>query len=228
MLRYRAPMSRALLLIAVLALALSVACDEPPAATSTPNEPAVTVTPTMAAPTTTGSPTPTRTPGTIPTGIDGVDGVIDAITSGDVDAVLQLVRFIEVECSDAGYGPRCDSLGLPAGTMVSGLSMGGCDIGVVPERFVRDGLVRYLDRDEPLQVWSIYEQPDDGGLRLLFTTASAATEHGPVLVTGVRDGSITMVATAACADRLPPEHEVGRWIVHPSDLGHPLNDPEAE
>ncbi len=211
----------AVLAVVVIGVLSSSAVRGLPGASSAPS-----ASPTPAA----TEPAPIGSPGRLPTGIAAIDDLVSVITRGDLDGLLALVQYAEVPCQPDGYGPRCDLLGIPDGTMVRGLSMGSCDAGLVEAERVPEVLGGMLDEGgEPLEVWSIYQASarEGGGTVLLFTTASAAAERGPVSLFRARDGLVVGAYSAACQQRVADATWVDRWIVHPADLGHPLDDPPS-
>jgi hypothetical protein len=209
-------------LVAVVILASRPGDGEAPLAGPTASPP-----PSAATVASSGTPlaTPIGHPGRVPTGIEAVDRLIAAVTAGDLDALLEQVAYAEVPCQNTGYGPRCDVLGVPDGTVVRGLSMGSCDAGLVEEDRVPEVLSGMLTRaGEPLEVWSIYRASarEGGDVVLLFTTRSAAADIGPVMVFHERGGQVVGAYSAACQDRVADPLFVDHWIVHPADLGHPV------
>ncbi len=83
-----------------------------PAITSVPTE---TATPTLA-PTSTRTPQWHTYPARTRTGIPAVDEVIEAVTAGDLDALVALVQFSSVPCGPRG-APACPP-GSPDGTPI--------------------------------------------------------------------------------------------------------------
>ena len=120
-----------IVLVAALALAGVIGCDddnEAPASTAT-------AAPTNTATATADSPAPTATETASPdqggrTGVEDLDLVIKAVESHDVAALQALLEFEQLECSDetgAGGGPRCGA-DQEAGTPVDAFPFATCEL----------------------------------------------------------------------------------------------------
>jgi hypothetical protein len=127
------------------------------------------------------------------TGIEAVDAVIAAIESGDIGALVALLRYTKVACVATPEGlsvdPPCD--GEPEGTLVEAVPMASCEGGYVPAALARDALNGLLT-GKPLadaDVHGVYRTAGSGFASSFFSRA--ALEYAVVLVTNVDTGMDT-------------------------------------
>jgi hypothetical protein len=157
----------------------------------------------------------------VPTGIGSMDAVIDAVTTGDVGALLGLVAYFEVECrleSQPSYDPSCESLGVPEGTVYEAISAGGCDVGALPRDRVRDVLAGLL-ADMPV-LYGVYREVGGAepryGVLFVDPPPSAGWRYEELQIEG---GGITALL-GSCGAPFPAENAVDHWIVPPPTLGY--------
>lgn len=166
-----------------------------------------------------------------PTGVAEVDAVFRAVREGDIDALVQMVEFSEIKCrpADAGYEPRCSDLGLPEGGTFEALPSGTCDANYVFREGVTDFLAGLFgDGGRATAPYGAYVSAAgsyrDGDHIAMFVDPASDTVRGFWRLY-LHDGRI-VAAPFSCADPLPAESDVGRWLVRPQELGHePLRIP---
>lgn len=129
--------------------------------------------PFQAAPTQLPTTTPTSTltgivhpPGTL-TGVEKVDAVIDAVLTGDIDAMRELVHYTITGCTTAlglGGPPKCESNKVDGalvfleeeGTLVEVFPFIGSEGGYVQRESI-DGVLQF----EVEGLYAVYRVPDD-------------------------------------------------------------------
>jgi hypothetical protein len=165
------------------------------------------------------------------TGIAQVDAVIEAAEAQDGDALMALLRFQSLPCTDeigAGGGPKCD--GEPVGTAVDVFPGGECE----PAWWRRDEAGGLLDEVIALDpaLYAAFESPEgfylDGRYAAVFEGDEPRTDEPGLkryLAVGVEadSGLITGMALGCGIEEpvhfLLPHRDQGfdAWLIEPPD-----------
>jgi len=172
-------------------------------------------------------------PGRFPTGLPPVDETAVDVIDGDLDAMVARMEYDEAVCSSEdrpSYEWRCEDLGLPPGSIFSGLPTGGCDVTRTPIDSVPVVVGPMLEALGRLELWSIFEPmpqttvtPATLALTFAAVSADGSGRVRPVLQVSMRDEAIVAMFRTSCLDDVPTPDLVSKWIVHPADLGHPVS-----
>ena len=146
-----------IILLAALFAAIAVACggdgEEAPASTRT------AATPTAATPTVEATPPP----GQVQTGIPELDGIVEALWSGDPEDLRPLISFSKRTCVGFGLGlPLCGP-GQPEGTLVDSFMVGLCE-GVF---YGPDQIDSIVDSLSDWRFYALYNRPAASALSYL-------------------------------------------------------------
>ena len=156
-------------LILLLGVALlAVACgggDGPDAASPTPIE-TPTVAPTLP-PIATRSPLATATPVTAyppgtRTGIEVIDGVLDAVEAGDGEALMAVLSFHPYRCDNAPAGVEGSNPcppGVQEGSAIDVVALGGCEVSFLARQRadVEQQVLEFVTTASRQQVYAVAE-----------------------------------------------------------------------
>lgn len=156
------------------------------------------------------------------------------VIAHDIEALVARMQYQERECASAdapSYEVRCADLGVPPGSTIEGLPMGGCDVGLVLTEDVPAVVAEMLGpADAAFELWAVYEPteaamvtPSTFALMFAVPDDGAGTPQ-PVVQVTMRDEAIVGVFRTSCIEDIPAPEHVARWIVHPTDLGHGVPD----